>query len=125
MSVIPADELPALVEDGMSHRFTDLTLVGTPTRISWCCANSGATRNIFASLKAISAAGYPLNSTMPQVLANRTPIQLLRLFQGKCEPDSGAAGRQQRMEDEQSARRSSAYVQWRMRPCMSISPPWR
>jgi len=81
LSVIPADELPALVEDGMSLPPIDLTLAGDAYANLAVFALIPVPRNIFASLKS-SLPDTPLNPTMPQVLANRTPIQLLRLFQG-------------------------------------------
>jgi hypothetical protein len=81
LSVIPVDEIPALVEDSMSLPPIDLTL---PT-------NSYADLTIFALVPVPRAGFAALKSnlptlspspTVPQILSFRTPIDLLRLYRG-------------------------------------------
>ena len=81
LSLIPSDELPALVEDSMSLPPIDLTLPADAYANLAVLALIPVPRSLFASLKS-SLPDTPLNPTMPQVLANRSPIQLLKLFQG-------------------------------------------
>ena len=81
LSIIPSDELPALVEDSMSLPPLDLTLPAGAYSNLAVFALIPVPRNMFASLKS-SLPDTPLNPTMPQVLANRSPLQLLKLFQG-------------------------------------------
>ncbi len=81
LSVIPSDELPALVEDGMSLPPIDLTLPSDAYANLAVFALIPVPRNMLAALKNTLPA-TPLNPTLPQVIANRSPLQLLRLFQG-------------------------------------------
>jgi len=81
LSVIPIDEIPALVEESMSLPPIDLTLP----------ANAYADLSVFA-LVPVPRAGFAAlknnlptlapNPTLPQVLSFRTPFDLLRLYQG-------------------------------------------
>ncbi len=81
LSVIPVDEIPALVEDGTTLPPIDLTLP----------ANSYADLTVFA-LVPVQRAGFAAlkkslptlapNPTVPQILSFRTPIELMRLYQG-------------------------------------------
>jgi hypothetical protein len=81
LSIIPSDELPALIEDSMSLPPIDLTLPASAYANLAVFALIPVARNNFAALKS-SLPDTPLNPTLPQVLANRSPIQLLRLYQG-------------------------------------------
>ncbi len=81
LSIIPSDELPALVTDSLSLPPIDLTLPATAYSNLAVFALIPVPRNMLASLKT-SLPDTPLNPTLPQVIANRTPLQLLRLFQG-------------------------------------------
>jgi hypothetical protein len=94
LSIIPTDELPALVQDSMSLPPIDLTLPATAFANLSVFALIPVPRNVFASLKN-SLPDTPLQPTLPQLLANRSPIQLLKLFQGvvACPPSC-----EQRME---------------------------
>lgn len=81
LSVIPVDEVPALIEDSMSLPPIDLTLP----------ANSYADLSVFALIP-VPRAGFAAlkknlptltpNPTVPQILSFRTPTDLLRLYQG-------------------------------------------
>ncbi len=81
LSVIPTDEVPALIEDSMSLPPIDLTLP----------ANSYADLSVFALIP-VPRAGFNAlktslptlspNLTVPQVLSFRTPTDLLRLYKG-------------------------------------------
>jgi Bacterial Ig-like domain (group 3) len=81
LSVIPEDELPALLQDGMSLPSIDLTLASSSYSSMAVFALIPVDRSTFASLKN-SLPDTPLNPILPQVLANRSPLQLLQLFQG-------------------------------------------
>jgi hypothetical protein len=81
LSIVPDDELAALIEDSMSLPPIDLTLP----------ANAYANIVVFALIP-VPRQGYtaletglptvPLTSVLPQVLSNRKPIELLRFYQG-------------------------------------------
>ncbi len=81
LSIIPTDELAALVEDSQSLPPIDLTLPAASYANLAVFALIPVQRNLLASLKS-SLPDTPLNPTLPQVIANRSPLQLLRLFQG-------------------------------------------
>lgn len=81
LSVIPMDEIPALVEDGMSLPPIDLTLP----------ANAYADLSVFALIPVLRSGFAALKKSLPtlspsptvsQILSFRTPIELLRLYQG-------------------------------------------
>ena len=81
LSVVPEDELPALLDDSMSLPPIDLTL----------SADSYADLSVFALIPvpragfAALAAKLPavaLRTTLPQVLSFRQPLQLLNLYKG-------------------------------------------
>ena len=81
LSVIPVDEIPALIEDGMALPPLDLTLP----------ANAYADYSVFV-LVPVPRAGFTAlknslptlspNPTVPQILSFRTPADLLRLYRG-------------------------------------------
>lgn len=81
LSVVPTDEIPALIEDSMSLPPIDLTLP----------ANAYADLSVFA-LVPVQRAGFTAlknslptlapNPTTPQILSFRTPSELLRLYRG-------------------------------------------
>jgi hypothetical protein len=81
LSIIPSDELPALVEDSMSLPPIDLTLSADSYANLSVFALIPVPRNMLASLQATLPV-TPLLPTLPQVIANRSPLQLLQLFQG-------------------------------------------
>jgi len=83
LSLIPEDELPALLNDSMSLPPIDLTL----------SADSYADLSVFvlipvprsgfaAAVAKLTAAVVPLQATLPQVLSYRQPLQLLNLYKG-------------------------------------------
>lgn len=83
MSLIPEDELPALLDDSMSLPPIDLTL----------SADAYADLSVFvlipvpragfaAAVAKLTAAVVPLRATLPQVLSYRQPLQLLNLYKG-------------------------------------------
>jgi len=81
LSVIPIDEIPALVEDSMALPPIDLTLPANAYADLSVFALIPVSRTGFAALKA----GLPTlapNPTVPQILSFRTPMDLLRLYQG-------------------------------------------
>jgi len=81
LSVVPVDELPALIEQGMSLPPIDLTL--TPDAYANLTVFSlvPVPRAGFAALKA-GLPTLPPRVTLPQVLSTRPPIDLLRLYRG-------------------------------------------
>ncbi|MGO4881159.1 MAG: hypothetical protein ACLP59_10095 [Bryobacteraceae bacterium] len=81
LSIVPEDELPALLEDGMSLPPIDLTLASSAYASMAVFALIPVPRANFAALKS-SLPVTPLNPLLPQVFANRSPIQLLQLFKG-------------------------------------------
>ncbi len=92
LSIIPADEIPALIEESMSLGPIDLTLP----------QNAYADLAVFALIPVPRAGFAALSSTLPvitpaptlrQVLSFRPPIDLLRLYQGAAPamPPSGPA----------------------------------
>ena len=81
LSIVPIDELPALIEEGMSLPPIDLTLAPDAYANLTVFALVPVPRAGFAAKKA----SLPLLSprvTLPQVLSTRPPIDLLRLYRG-------------------------------------------
>lgn len=81
LSVIPEDELPALIADAMALPPIDLTLDPAVYANITVFALVPVPRSGFAAF----AAGLPSlqsNATLPQVLSNRKPIDLLRFYRG-------------------------------------------
>jgi hypothetical protein len=81
LSVIPVDEIPALIDDSLSLPPIDLTLPANAYADLSVFALVPVPRSGFAALKK----GLPTlapNPTAPQVLSFRTPSDLLRLYQG-------------------------------------------
>jgi hypothetical protein len=81
MSVIPMDEVQCLANDAMSVPPIDLTLPANAYADLTIFALIPVPRPGFAALKASLPALAP-NPTVPQILSFRTPIELLRLYQG-------------------------------------------
>ena len=81
LSVIPVDEIPALVEDSMSLPPIDLTLPANAYADLTVFALVPVARSGFAALKNSLPTLAP-NPTVPQILSFRTPSELLRLYQG-------------------------------------------
>jgi len=81
LSVIPVDEVPALIEESMSLPPLDLTLTPDAYANLTVFALVPVSRAGFASLKASLPALAP-HVTLPQVLSLRAPIDLLRLYRG-------------------------------------------
>jgi hypothetical protein len=81
LSLIPVDELPALIEQGMSLPPIDLTLSPDAYTNLTVFALVPVPRAGFAKLKA-TLPTLPPRVTLPQVLSLRPPLDLLRLFRG-------------------------------------------
>jgi hypothetical protein len=81
LSVIPVDEIPALIEDSMSLPPIDLTLPTNSYADLSIFALVPVPRTGFAALKSSLPTLAP-NPTVPQILSFRTPIDLLRLYRG-------------------------------------------
>lgn len=81
LSVIPTDEIPALVEDSMALPPIDLTLPANAYADISVFALIPVSRTGFAALKSSLPTLAP-NPTVPQILSFRTPVDLLRLYQG-------------------------------------------
>jgi len=81
LSVVPIDEIPALVEDSMSLPPIDLTLPANAYADLTVFALVPVPRSGFAALKNNLPTLSP-NPTVPQILSFRTPSELLRLYQG-------------------------------------------
>jgi hypothetical protein len=81
LSVVPVDELPALIEEGMSLPPIDLTLTPDAYQNLTVFALVPVPRAGFAALKK-TLPTLPPRVTAPQVLSLRPPIDLLRLFRG-------------------------------------------
>jgi len=81
LSVIPVDEIAALVEDSMSLPPIDLTQPASSYADLTVFALVPVPRQGFAALKNNLPTLAP-SPTAPQVLSFRTPIDLLRLYQG-------------------------------------------
>ena len=81
ISVIPVDEIPALIEESMSLPPIDLTLPANAYADLAVFALVPVPRAGFAALKNSLPTLSP-NPVVPQILSFRTPIDLLRLYQG-------------------------------------------
>ncbi len=81
LSVIPIDEVPALVEDSMALPAIDLSLPANAYADLSIFALISVPRTGFAALKNSLPTLAP-NPTVPQILSFRTPMELLRLYQG-------------------------------------------
>lgn len=81
LSVIPVDEIPALIEDSLALPPIDLTLPANEYADLTVFALIPVPRAGFAALKRSLPTLSP-NPTMPQVLSFRTPIEMLRLYRG-------------------------------------------
>lgn len=85
LSIIPTDEIPALIEDSMSLPPIDLTLPQSAYADLAVFALIPVPRSGFAALSSSLPVINPA-PTLPQVLSFRPPIQLLRLYQGVAQP---------------------------------------
>jgi len=81
LSVIPVDEIPALIEDSMSLPPIDLTLPANVYADLSMFALIPVPRAGFAALKKSLPMLAP-NPVVPQILSFRNPFDLLRLYQG-------------------------------------------
>jgi hypothetical protein len=81
LSVIPVDEIAALIEDSMSLPPIDLTLPASAYADLAVFALIPVPRAGFAALKNNLPTLAP-NPTLPQVLSFRTPTELLNLYRG-------------------------------------------
>lgn len=83
LSLIPEDELPALLDDSMSLPPIDLTLPADAYADLAVFVLIPVARANFAALVAkLAAAVVPLRATLPQVISYRQPLQLLSLYKG-------------------------------------------
>ena len=81
LSIVPDDELPALLDDSMSLPPIDLTLDPSAYTNLTIFAMIPVPRSGFAALSA-TLPEVPVTSILPQVLSARMPIDLLRFYQG-------------------------------------------
>ena len=81
LSIIPTDEISALVDDSMALPPIDLTLPANAYADLSVFALIPVPRSGFAALKSSLQTLAP-NPTVPQILSFRTPAELLRLYQG-------------------------------------------
>jgi len=81
LSVVPTDEIPALVEDSMALPPIDLTLPANAYADLSVFVLIPVSRTGFTALKNSLPTLAP-NPTVPQILSFRTPVDLLRLYQG-------------------------------------------
>ena len=81
LSIIPDDELPALLDDSMNLPPLDLTLAPDDYTQLSVFALIPVPRAKFAGLRATLTA-RPLQSSVPQIISFRRPIELLRLYRG-------------------------------------------
>ncbi|GAC1658021.1 MAG: hypothetical protein NVS4B13_00260 [Candidatus Elarobacter sp.] len=92
LSIIPVDEIPALIEDSMSLPPLDLTLAQDAYANLAVFALIPVPRAGFAALKNTLPVIAP-TTTLPQLLNFRPPIDLLRLYRGVApEPPAHASG---------------------------------
>jgi hypothetical protein len=82
MSIIPDDEVPALVEDSLDFPPLDLTLPPDDYTQLAVFALIPVPRANFAALKA-KLTPTPLRPAVPQILAFRRPLELLRVYRGE------------------------------------------
>ena len=85
LSIIPTDEIPALIEESMSLPPIDLTLPQNAYADLAVFALIPVPRANFAALSSSLPVISPA-PTLPQVLSFRPPIALLRLYQGVPQP---------------------------------------
>jgi hypothetical protein len=85
MSIIPDDEVPALVEDSLDLPPLDLTLPPDDYTQLAVFALIPVPRANFAALKA-KLTPTPLRPAVPQILAFRRPLELLRVYRGELAP---------------------------------------
>lgn len=85
MSIIPDDEVPALVEDSLDLPPLDLTLPSDDYTQLAVFALIPVPRANFAALKA-KLTPTPLRPAVPQILAFRRPLELLRVYRGELAP---------------------------------------
>lgn len=82
ISIIPSDELPALLEEGLAMPPIDLTLSTSSSYADMTVfVLLPVPRDNFAALKNTLPLVTP-GPILPQVLANRSPLQLLNLYKG-------------------------------------------
>ena len=81
LSVVPDDEIPALLEDSQSLPPIDLTLDASAYGNLTVFAMIPVPRSGFSALSN-RLPEVPISATLPQVLSSRQPIDLLRFFQG-------------------------------------------
>ena len=83
LSLIPEDELPALLDDSMSLPPIDLTLPADAyANLSVYVLVPVARADFATTVKKLATAVVPLQATLPQVLSYRQPLQLLNLYRG-------------------------------------------
>ena len=81
LSIIPTDEIPALIEESGSLPPIDLTLPQASYADLAVFALIPVPRSGFAALKNTLPAIAPV-TTLPQILSFRSPIEMLRMYQG-------------------------------------------
>ncbi len=81
LSIVPVDEIAALIEDSMSLPPLDLTLPPDAYANIAVFALIPVARADYAKLKSSLPVLAP-TTTLPQLLSSRPPIELLRLYQG-------------------------------------------
>jgi hypothetical protein len=81
LSIIPVDEIPALIEESMSLPPIDLTLPQDAYANLSVFALVPVTRDKFAALRNTLPVLAP-NPALPQVISFRPPLDLLRLYRG-------------------------------------------
>src|SRR6266702_178861 len=84
LSVVPVDEIPALIDDSMSLPPIDLTLPANAYADLCVFALVPVSRSGFAALKKSLPTLAP-NPTVPQILSFRTPLDLMRLYRGSIQ----------------------------------------
>jgi hypothetical protein len=85
LNVVPADELPALIEDSMSLPPIDLTLPVTSYTNLFIDVLIPVPRNKFAAFAA-ELSPTSLGPALPQTVPVRLPLTLLQLFPGRLTP---------------------------------------
>jgi hypothetical protein len=80
LSIVPTDEIQALIEDSLSLPPIDLTLAANAYANLAVFALIPVSRSDFANFKNLPSLAP--NPTVPQILSFRTPYELLRLYQG-------------------------------------------
>lgn len=80
LSIVPTDEIQALIDDSMSLPPIDLTLPANAYANLAVFALIPVSRSNFANFKNLPSLAP--NPIVPQILSFRTPFELLRLYQG-------------------------------------------